>query len=258
MNGSNHFPKIISHRGFNDGYIENTIPAFKAAVDAEVEMIEMDAHETRDGYFIVYHDDCLTPDTPPWNSLTYSQVQSLTSHDDRAPLLSDCLEATRSIPLDIELKHCTRIDNFLQTLKVSSLLEGSIISSSDYSLLLQLHKRGFQLPLFLIVSISKHQTIKQNLQNAMLCISPGFLPGFLDGVAVHYPIVRKTFIQNIQQRGSKVFVWTVDDRKNMEKYVSWGVDGIISNYPHRLQDIKRRRIHIPNQRNFSKNHGDHW
>ncbi|MDH3957047.1 MAG: glycerophosphodiester phosphodiesterase family protein, partial [Desulfobacteraceae bacterium] len=58
---------------------------------------------------------------------------------------------------------------------------------------------------------------------------------------------RKTFIKSMQKGGSKVFVWTVDDRENMEKYVSLSVDGIISNYPHRLQDIKRRRIHIPNK-----------
>jgi glycerophosphoryl diester phosphodiesterase len=242
-----HFPKIISHRGFSDRHIENTIPALKAAVDAEVEMIEMDVHETWDGRFIVYHDDRLNHKTPPWNSLTYSQVQSLTSQDDRAPLLSDCLEVTRSTPVDIELKRCTSIDNLLETLKASSLLKGSFISSSNYNLLLQLHKRGFQLPLILIVSISKRRTIKQNLQNAMLCILPGLLPGFLGGVAVHYTIARKTFIQSMQKGGSKVFVWTVDDRENMEKYVSWRVDGIISNYPHRLQDIKHRWIHIPNK-----------
>jgi glycerophosphoryl diester phosphodiesterase len=178
--------------------------------------------------------------------LTYSQVQSVTSHDDRAPLLSDCLEATRSVPVDIELKCCTSIDNLMEILKLSSLLEGSFISSSNYNLLLQLYKRGIQLPLILIVSISKRRNVKQNIQNAMLCILPGLLPGFLDGVAVHYPIVRKTFIESIQQKGSKVFVWTVDDREKMEKYVSWRVDGIISNYPHRLQEIKRKWVHIQN------------
>lgn len=247
MNGIDHFPKIISHRGFSDRYIENTIPAFKAAVDADVEMIEMDVHETLDGRFIVYHDDRLNHHTPPWNSLTYSQVQRLTSHDGRAPLLSDCLEATRSIPVDIEIKSCISTYKLLKTLQLLSIPEGSFISSSNVNLLLQLYKRNVQLPLILIVSISKYRTVKQNFQNAILCIFPGLLPGFLEGVAVHYPIARKAFIQHMKKVGSKVFVWTVDDREIMEKYVFWGVDGIISNYPHRLQDIKRRWMHIPNK-----------
>jgi glycerophosphoryl diester phosphodiesterase len=143
VNDIDHFPKIISHRGFSDRHIENTIPALKAAVDAEVEMIEMDVHETWDGRFIVYHDDRLNHKTPPWNSLTYSQVQSLTSQDDRAPLLSDCLEATRSTPVDIELKRCTSVDNLLETLKASSLLKGSFISSSNYNCSFNCTKEGF-------------------------------------------------------------------------------------------------------------------
>jgi glycerophosphoryl diester phosphodiesterase len=247
MTGINYFPKIISHRGFSDRYIENTIPAFKAAMDARIEMIEIDIHETRDGHFIVYHDDRLNQNSPPWDRLIYSQVQSLTSNDDRAPLLSNCLEAIRSIPMDIEIKGCASVDNLLETLNGSSFMEGSFISSSNYDILLQLHKRGVHLPLILIVSISRQQTIKQNLQNAILCILPSFLPRFLHGVAVHYPIARKTFIQRLQQGGLKVFVWTVDDSENMKKYVSWRVDGIISNYPHRLQDIKRQWSHIPNK-----------
>jgi glycerophosphoryl diester phosphodiesterase len=241
------FPKIISHRGFSHQHVENTIPAFKAAIDAHIEMIEIDVHETLDGCFIVYHDDRLNQNSPPWNHLTYSQIRSLTSHDDRAPLLSDCLEAIGSIPVDIEIKRCTSFDNLLETLEASSLTEGSFISSSNDKLLLQLHKRGVQLPLILIVSISKQQTLKQNFQNAILCILPGFLPGFIDGVAVHYPIARKTFIQRVQRGGLKVFVWTVDDPENMEKYVSRRVDGIISNCPKRLQDIKCQWSHIPNK-----------
>lgn len=245
MIGIDHFPKIISHRGLSNRYIENTIPAIKAAVDANVEMIEMDVHETRDGRFIVYHDDRLNPATPPWRNLTYDQVQSLTAYDDRAPLLSDCLEATRSIPVDIELKHCMRIENLLETLEAASLEKGSVISGSDYNLLRELDKKDVQFPLILIVSFSKRQTVRQNFQNAVLCIAPGLLPKFLDGVAIHHRLVRKTFVNRLQGEGSNVFVWTVDDREDMEKFVTWRVDGVITNYPHRLQDIKRRWIHVP-------------
>lgn len=238
MIGINHFPKIISHRGLSDRHIENTIPAIMAAVDAKVEMIEMDVFETSDGRYIVYHDDRLNSATPPWRNLTYTQIQSLTANDDRAPLLSDCLEATRAIPVDMELKHCTRIDNLLETLGAQSLAKGSVISSSDYNLLFGLHKRGVQLPLILIVSFSKRHTIRQNFQNAVLCIAPGLMPKFLDGMAIHHHLARKTFVHRLQRTGSKVFVWTVDERDDMVKFISWRVDGIITNCPRRLQDIK--------------------
>lgn len=244
MIGIDRLPKIISHRGLGYRHIENTIPAIKAAVDAKVEMIEIDVYETRDGRFIVYHDDRLEPGTPPWPHLTYAQVRSLTANDDRAPLLSHCIEVSGSIPVDIEIKHCTQIDNLLETLGMSSPVKGSVISSSDYNLLFELHKRGVDFPLILIVSISKRQTIRQNFQNAVLCIVPDLLPKYLGGVGIHHRLVSKTFVNRLKRKGAKVFVWTVDDRDDMEKFVSWSVNGIITNYPHRLQDIRRRRLHV--------------
>jgi glycerophosphoryl diester phosphodiesterase len=237
---THHFPKIISHRGDCRRHIENTIPALKAAKDENVEMIEMDVHETGDGRFIVYHDECLSPDTPPWRNLTYSQVQAVTGHDDRAPLLSDCLAAIRSVPVNIEIKHIRKADNFSKELDASPISEGSVVSSSHINLLERLHLGGLGLPLMLIISISRQRTLKENMRNVVWCIFPRLVPGFLDGATVHHKLLRKTFLSSMQRRGGSVFVWTVDDRKDMEKFIAWKVDGIISNYPHRLQALIHR------------------
>ena len=240
MDRIDHFPKIIAHRGVCRRQIENTIPAFKAAKDAKVDMIEMDVHETGDGRFIVVHDGRLDPDTPPWRNLTYPQVRAVTGHDDRAPLLSDCLAAIRPVPVNIEIKHFRSPDNFSKELDASPISEGSVVSSSHVSLLEGLHRRGPGLPLMLVVSISRRRTLKENMRNAAWCIVPGLLPGFLDGAAVHHKLLRKSFVRSLHRRGRRVFVWTVDDRRDMEKFISWKVDGIISNCPHRLQALKHR------------------
>ena len=240
MDRIHRFPKIISHRGVCRRHIENTIPALKAAKDENVDMIEMDVHETGDGRFIVYHDARLNPDTPPWRNLTYPQVQAVTGHDDRAPLLSDCLEAIRSVPVNIEIKHFRKADNFSKELEASPISEGSVVSSSHVDLLERLHRGGLRLPLMLVVSISSRRTLGQNMRNAVWCMVPGLLPGFLDGAAVHHRLLRKKFVSSMQRRGARVFAWTVDDRNDMEKFISWTVDGIISNYPDRLQALKHR------------------
>ena len=240
MDPIHHFPKIISHRGVCSRYIENTIPALKAAMDENVEMIEMDVHETGDGRFIVYHDDRFSQDTPPWRNLTYPQIQAVTGHDDRAPLLSDCLEATRSVPVNIEIKHIRNADNFFRELEVSPISEGSVVSSSHVDLLERLHMGGLGLPLMLVVTISSRRTLRQNMRNAAWCIFPWLLPGFLDGAAVNHKLLWKKFVATMHRRSGRVFVWTVDDQDDMKKFISWKVDGIISNYPRRLQALKHR------------------
>jgi glycerophosphoryl diester phosphodiesterase len=241
----NHFPKIIAHRGFSARHIENTIPAFKAAVSAKVEMIEMDVHETRDGNFIVHHDNSLNQNTPSWSNLTYEQVQNLTDHDDRAPLLSDCLKAIGSTPVNIEIKSYVNTVSLVNKLKASSLSPGSVISSYDYNLLKLLHTKGVILPLILNVAISNRLTWGKNIRNAYLCLAPQLLPKFLDGLSVHYSLAHKFLIKCLQSKRSTVFVWTVDELARMKKFVSLGVDGIITNYPDRLYELRNRYISNP-------------
>src|SRR5690606_28532348 len=51
---------IISHRGFMDGGVENTLNAIEAAKEAETDMVEIDIQQTKDGKFVVHHDKNLT------------------------------------------------------------------------------------------------------------------------------------------------------------------------------------------------------
>jgi glycerophosphoryl diester phosphodiesterase len=44
-------------------------------------------------------------------------------------------------------------------------------------------------------------------------------------------------VREAQQLGLKVVVWTVNDERDMERMISLGVDGIISDYPDRLRRV---------------------
>lgn len=47
-------------------------------------------------------------------------------------------------------------------------------------------------------------------------------------------------VKNAQQLGLKVIPWTVNEASDMDRLITWGVDGIISDYPDRLRDAMRR------------------
>ncbi len=49
-------PSIIAHRGASGLAPENTLPAFRAAIEAGADGIELDVHLTRDGHLAVHHD----------------------------------------------------------------------------------------------------------------------------------------------------------------------------------------------------------
>lgn len=48
---------LAAHRGDRKNYPENTMPAFEAALEKNMDMIETDIHLTRDGELIIMHDD---------------------------------------------------------------------------------------------------------------------------------------------------------------------------------------------------------
>ena len=49
--------KVIAHRGAGKVWVENSIPAFENAVKCSYWGIETDIHVTRDGKYIIIHDD---------------------------------------------------------------------------------------------------------------------------------------------------------------------------------------------------------
>lgn len=50
-------PELVAHRGFSSIYPENTIPAFEGAAEAGFWGAECDIHTTKDGKWVVIHDD---------------------------------------------------------------------------------------------------------------------------------------------------------------------------------------------------------
>lgn len=232
-----HATKIIAHRGFCERHTENTIPALRAAAAAGAEMIEMDVHETRDGRFIVHHDSSLNHHTPPFRHLTYEQIQRLTENDDRCPLLSSCLAAIGSMPVDLEIKSCENVRNFSVELEKSPPSPGSVVSSFDLRLLGNLYAQGINLPILLLVTVSIRQELNRNIRSAFLCVFPKTLPAFLHGVVLDRRIAYKRLIRRLRFYGSTVFVWTVNAPAEIEKFISWKVDGIITDCPDRMRKL---------------------
>ncbi len=49
--------KVIAHRGYSGRYPENTMLAYKKAVEAGCDEIELDVQMTKDGVLVMLHDE---------------------------------------------------------------------------------------------------------------------------------------------------------------------------------------------------------
>ena len=61
MYGTGHGPQAIAHRGLHANAPENSIEAFRLAVESGAEGIELDVQATRDGHVVVHHDFVVKP-----------------------------------------------------------------------------------------------------------------------------------------------------------------------------------------------------
>jgi glycerophosphoryl diester phosphodiesterase len=223
-------PLLLGHRGANRVHLENTMPAFEAALSAGLQGVELDVQRTRDGVLIVHHDFHL-PDGRLIAALDFSQMHLPNGYN--VPTLAEVLTwaKTTGAYLNIEIKLETwQTDG--REYEVASLVERSglgeqiIISSFNPVSLWRVKRAAPGLETALLFYNSKRNWV----------LDHGYLAPFLGIAAIHphHSLVTPELVLNAHRRGWKVNVWTVNDPDLSTRLLSMGVDGLIGDEPSNL------------------------
>ena len=109
---------VAAHRGNSKYYPENTLAAFRSAIELNMDMVEIDLHMTQDGTLILMHDhtvDRTTDGTGLIREKTLAEIKLLDARGwkdtrfagERVPTFEEFLELFRDQPqmlFNIELK----------------------------------------------------------------------------------------------------------------------------------------------------------
>lgn len=146
-------PLILGHRGYRAKFPENTMLAFSKAYKYGADGIECDVQKTKDGEYIIFHDDELSRITGRKGEVcntTYKVIKKLDAgRGERIPHIDEFL---RSLPCDkfinIELKEETLAPSdsevILGLLQQRNLRDSILISSFMHKLLPVFKKNGFK------------------------------------------------------------------------------------------------------------------
>lgn len=225
---------IIAHRGASLEAPENTIAAFKRALDTHADGIEIDIMQVEDEIF-VFHDRYLrrlAAQPGRFVDLTKAQVAALKVFNQQPiPTLSEVLAVVRGrCMLNIEIK---------STVTPYLLLQHIEHAVTEHS---------FQLT-DIIVSSFNHQwlqTLKTHNSSlslgALTAGTPLRLAAFAEELhawSVHIDVgfVTQEFVDDAHNRGLKVFVYTVDEPEDIRLMQEYGVDGIFTNHPQNSRNI---------------------
>jgi glycerophosphoryl diester phosphodiesterase len=86
---------VISHRGEHLAHVENTLPAFQAAIDAGADYFELDVRTTSDGRLVLMHDrsvDRTTNGKGLVRDLTFDQIRALDAGGSQVPTFEEALD----------------------------------------------------------------------------------------------------------------------------------------------------------------------
>ncbi len=174
----------------------------------------------------------------------YPEQQKLKTYK---PLLSEVFQMTKrknpEIKFNIEIKSKPEyygiytphpeeyVKIVLNEIKESELFSQVNLQSFDLVILEEIKKQSPQMPVALL--IDEDETIASKLEK--LSYKPEIISPYFKLLSSH------ELIMNYQEKGYKIIPWTVNEEQDMIKLLRWNVDGIITDYPDKLLDIRTDR-----------------
>lgn len=130
---------ILGHRGFSSKHLENSMEAFRAALQAGMDGFELDVQPTRDGVCVVLHDDTLDRTALGSGHLRQMKASELPKLRNGEPLprLSDVLELPAKL-INVELKGEPGWKQALAAVDAQEALKRVLFSSFEHTEVLQL------------------------------------------------------------------------------------------------------------------------
>ncbi|BBF44279.1 hypothetical protein lbkm_2968 [Lachnospiraceae bacterium KM106-2] len=221
----------IAHMGLSAEAPANSLPAFElAAKSGSFSGIETDVRETKDGKFVLYHDENLSTRTTgrgSVSSLTYAQIVSYEIKK------GSNIQRYRNLRIPTLEQFLTICKEY----KVTPVLHIKALSSSGYQRILNMLDSYGMLEEVSIIGgkavVSRFRELHKNVKLSWICYMS--LSG-IDWAAKHniqinsdYRYVTKDRVLYARSQGLEVGAWTVDDPKLIRNLWQTNLDFITTN-----------------------------
>ncbi len=236
---------IIAHRGASGSAPENTLAAFRKAIEVGADWLELDVCTSRDGEIVVIHDDILDRTTSGSGKVRDHTLKELKRLDagtwfgprfagEMIPTLAEVIALAKAdgVGLVIEMKPGRHLgrgfeERLVEALAAGGMLERSIVMSFDHAAVLRIRRIEPKLRTLLLVG---RRTSARRILRAVRS-------HHADGVSVAALLLSKKLVRLFHEKGLLAVVWTVDSRAQMRRCIARGVDGITTNFPGRLKQL---------------------
>lgn len=215
------------------------MPAFEKAVEAGADIIELDVRQTKDGVFVIMHDESLNRTANvkrKVGEVDYDYISKLdvgSSYDrsydgTRIPTLEEVLIFAREndVFLNIELKPAETDQNYVQGI-VDLLHEYDFV---DQCML------GSQS----VAALREAKELDPDISTLyIMTMAFGDFAGMdgIDGFSIKHTYISNNMVSKIHAKGKKIYAWTVNNESDIKNLLLLDVDGIITDDPTNTKEV---------------------
>lgn len=241
-------PQVFAHRGGCALGPENTLAAFDRGIAAGADGLELDVRLSADGIVVVHHDETLdrtTNGAGPVATRTAAELAAVDAgyrfrREGRfefrglhvgIPTLREVLRRYPDIPIIIEMKVNSAEMGDAVAAEVGRADAVDRVCAAGFG---ARAVRAARAALPQMSSSACAPEVRLALYRSWINwpVRRVAYGGYqVPEVSGGHRIVSKRFVQHAHGAGLRVQVWTVDERSDMDRLLSWGVDALISNCP---------------------------
>jgi len=232
----------VAHRGASAQYPENTLLAFRQAIEQGVDALEVDIHLTGDGELVVIHDSTLERTTDGYGNIRDHGLQEIrklnAGQGEKVPLLTEVIRLAREaqIRLCVEIKGGTETEGLniaeamISTLEANDFLSHAIVTSFSSKALLRAKALNPEVSTMLDPSpqdgtLTPREVCAQALMASANCLSYDFR------------FLTPEIVRECQLTGLALWPWDPDDPDDIRQVIRLGVHGIMTNRPDMLNKV---------------------
>lgn len=250
----------FAHRGFSEQYPENTMRAFKKAIEAGADGIELDVQLSRDGIPVIIHDEALVRTTGASGYVWDYDLAELKQLDASVGFRrQSCREQTKEAE-NAEQPDCAeelRIPTLREYLTLAA--EHGIVTNIELKTGVNPYPDIEEKVLGMIEEFGLREKIVLSSFNHFSVVhfkklAPDIACGFLEdcwhiGAATYaaehgveylhpnYHAVTEAYAREAKEQGIGINTWTVNDAQAMKRLIDLGVAGLIGNNPQLTREI---------------------